>query len=981
MKHYLLITCFLFFSYLFCWSQPITLTFTGRDAKNQSIPLNRVVITNLTQNWQETIYYPDTILILGSTGIGDFDNSNEFKLSQNVPNPFDGITDFSLQLPNSGKVTLEVFDLNGKKITDYHGKLQAGVHTFRVLLNTTQSYLLTARCGSDVATIKMVNNGSSGENAIHYLGEGCFYPLTATLKGGTNKPFAFGDNMMYIGFATINGIEYISQTIEQRQILSETFVLNFEATNILLPVVITDTISNVTFNSAVCGGNVISDGGDTVTAKGVCWNTEPLPTIANAHTSDGTGVGTFTSTITGLMDGSMYYVRAYAVNGAGVAYGEQQTFTTSKIAPPTVNTADISGITRNSAFCGGTVVDKGTAIIARGVCWSTSHNPTINDYHTSDGDGAGSFTSTIENLTSGTLYYVRAYAIAADSIFYGEEKSFTTTTAQLPVVVTNEITNIAITSASCGYTVIDMGTYVTARGVCWSTSPNPTISDEHTTDGIGAGTFTSEMTNLQEATDYYIRAYATNGDGTTYGEERLFTTLGGRPCATAPTVTDYDGNVYNTVQIGDQCWMKENLRTTKYSDGTEILQGSESSSSVPYWYYPNNNSSNKSTYGLLYNWKAVMRNAYPSTTNPSNVQGICPDGWHVPSDAEWTQLTDYVSAQGAYQCSGKKTNIARALASNTGWGSSTNTCAVGNSLNNNNETGFDAFPSGGYSGGSNFYLFGKIFYVWSSTEYSSDYSFYMELYYDNANIIKNFDSKCHGLSVRCLKDDEHVNDGQPCPGTSTITDIDGNTYNTVQIGDQCWMKENLRTTKYADKTYIELGSITSTSTAYRYYPDNNPGNIPAYGYLYNWKAIMRNSSSSPTNPSGVQGICPMGWHVPSKEEWTQLFNYVLSQSRYQCDKQLIGKAFASTEEWKFCGSECTVGNSQNNNNGTGFSVLPAGSFYDDNSKEFSLSSSIGSATEFNSSESYWFTLTNTSHSPYIWSQDKFFGISVRCLKD
>ena len=117
----------------------------------------------------------------------------------------------------------------------------------------------------------------------------------------------------------------------------------------------------------------------------------------------------------------------------------------------------------------------------------------------------------------------------------------------------------------------------------------------------------------------------------------------------------------------------------------------------------------------------------------------------------------------------------------------------------------------------------------------------------------------------------------PCLGTTTLMDYDGNIYKTVQIGQQCWMKENLRTTKYADGISIALGSIPSTTIAYRYYPDNNSSNVNTYGYLYNWKAVMRNSSSSDANPSGVQGICPTGWHVPSDEEWKQLTNYVSSQ--------------------------------------------------------------------------------------------------------
>ena len=192
--------------------------------------------------------------------------------------------------------------------------------------------------------------------------------------------------------------------------------------------------------------------------------------------------------------------------------------------------------------------------------------------------------------------------------------------------------------------------------------------------------------------------------------------LDGQPCPGTPTLTDRDGNTYNTVLIGTQCWMKENLRTTKYANNTSIAQGNSPSTTSAY-YYPNNNAANMPTYGLLYNWKAVMQNSSSSSANPSGVQGVCPTGWHVPSDAEWTQLTDYVSSQSEYVCGSDNTSIAKALAGTTGWSSSTNTCAVGNTPSQNNSTGFGALPAGSYS--NSYGNFGNNALFWSATEYSS----------------------------------------------------------------------------------------------------------------------------------------------------------------------------------------------------------------------------------------------------------------------
>jgi uncharacterized protein (TIGR02145 family) len=224
----------------------------------------------------------------------------------------------------------------------------------------------------------------------------------------------------------------------------------------------------------------------------------------------------------------------------------------------------------------------------------------------------------------------------------------------------------------------------------------------------------------------------------------------GQPCSGAATVTDIDNNTYNTVQIGNQCWMKENLRTTQYADGTSIALGSSTSTTTAYRYYPNNDQSNVPTYGYLYNWPAVMGNSSTSSANPSGVQGICPTGWHVPSDAEWTQLTDYVSSQSQYVCGGDSAYIAKALASTTGWNSYTVTCVVGNNPSNNNATGFSALPAGGYL--SPYEAFGYRAYFWSASE-DNDYIAYTRvLGYKYAAVYKSDYYKNYAFSVRCVRD-------------------------------------------------------------------------------------------------------------------------------------------------------------------------------------------------------------------------------------
>ncbi len=310
--------------------------------------------------------------------------------------------------------------------------------------------------------------------------------------------------------------------------------------NITTPVVTTAAITNITQSSATSGGNVIEDGGANVTARGVCYGTSQNPTISGNHTTNGSGTGSFNSNITGLSSNTTYYVRAYATNSVGTSYGNELSFTTGQnITTPVVTTTNVTNITQNSAVSGGNVTSSGGAsVTARGVCWSTSQNPSISGNHTTNGSGTGSFISNITGLSPNTTYYVRAYATNSAGTSYGNELSFTTEqNITTPIVTTTNVTNITQNSAVSGGNVTSSGgANVTARGVCWSTNQNPTINDDYTVDGSGTGSFTSNLTGLNENTNYYVRAYATNSVGTAYGNQLSFTTLDQAPVLTGPSV-------------------------------------------------------------------------------------------------------------------------------------------------------------------------------------------------------------------------------------------------------------------------------------------------------------------------------------------------------------------------------------------------------------------------------------------------------------
>jgi uncharacterized protein (TIGR02145 family) len=301
--------------------------------------------------------------------------------------------------------------------------------------------------------------------------------------------------------------------------------------------------------------------------------------------------------------------------------------------------------------------------------------------------------------------------ILAGSCKKKDDNNNSTSNSQIPVVTTEVVSNIAQNTATCGGNVTSQGSsLVNIRGICWSTSSNPTISDSHTTDGNGTGSFTSNITGLTANTPYNVRAYATNSAGTSYGSQVSFTTTGGsagEPCPGMPTITDTrDGQVYPTVQIGSQCWLQKNLN---YSTGNS-------------WCY-DNNSSNCNTYGRLYDWQTAL--------------GACPSGWHLPSDADWTALIDFLG--GEYIAGGKMKEAGTAH-----W-SSPNTGAT-------NSSGFTALPGGFRSDNGNFYNLTSTATFWSSTVSSSTAVWTRNLYYNQVGVYRDEYLKTNGFSVRCVHD-------------------------------------------------------------------------------------------------------------------------------------------------------------------------------------------------------------------------------------
>ena len=638
----------------------------------------------------------------------------------------------------------------------------------------------------------------------------------------------------------------------------------------------------------------------------------------------------------------------------------------------------------------------------------------------------------------------------------------------VPVLNTIQPTDLLSTSAKSGGSILsEGGAPVTSKGVVWSTTSNPTITlSTKTNDGNGISSFSSLITGLSPNTTYFIRAFATNSVGTGYGNELSFTTPNttsqGIPCPGMPTVKDIDGNTYNTIQIGTQCWTKENLRVTRYNDGTLITLdasgGSNGNEGGQTWsnlstglrtIYGNENL-NFPFYGYLYNWYAV-----------SNTSGLCPKGWIMPHDEAWNKVQNFLG--------GENTAGGKMKETGTTYWRSPNTGAT-------NESGFSALPGGSRSTDGSFSLINLWGMFWSGTEQENapDHAWFRSVLSTNGNLYRYNGNKNAGLSVRCLKDttlnivnvvpvlntiqptdllstsaksggsilseggapvtskgvvwsttsnptitlSTKTNDGNgissfsslltglspnttyfirafatnsvgtgygnelsfttpnttsqgiPCPGTPTVKDIDGNTYNTIQIGTQCWTKENLRVTRYNDGTLIPLDTSggyngdgigqtwSNLNTGARTVYGNENLKLSIYGYLYNWYAA-----------ADLRGICPLGWRIPTNGDYS-----LISQSLG--NENIAGGKLKETgiTNWKSPNTAAT--------NETGFTGLPGGLRWENgrfrllSERGFFWSSSVSGFTD-----AWPYMLYYLDGFIYRVNHPRYIGGSLRCLKE
>ncbi|OFX89191.1 MAG: hypothetical protein A2X00_16510 [Bacteroidetes bacterium GWE2_32_14] len=501
----------------------------------------------------------------------------------------------------------------------------------------------------------------------------------------------------------------------------------FFTTQINYPIIITAEVTDIKVDSAVVGGDVLDNGGTAIVEKGVYWGTTENTINTGAKISMGSGDGPFSDTLSGLSRGVTYYVRAFATNGKGTSYGNELSFITT-VELPLVSTIIPRNVETHSAVAGGNISsDGGSAITERGIYWGTSVESENTGTKMALGNGIGSFLDTINNLTPGTIYYVKAFATNSFGTNYGEEISFTTL-GEIPSATTVKQSNLEAYSSTLNGLVnahnlsttvsFEYGTS-TAYGQTANASENPVT-------GNGDSTVSANISNLLANTLYHFRVVAINELGTNYGDDLSFTTV---ITGLTGSVVDADANNYQTIGIGYQCWMTQNLKTTKYNDGTNITLVNNDSiwntlTSGGYCFY-DTNATYKNTYGALYNWYAV------------NTNKLCPTGWHVPTESDYDTLISYL---------GGATEVGKKLkeAGTTHW-KTPNTDAT-------DEFDFTALPGGKRDPDGLFDFMTIEGDWWLSNEYSTKFSNYFYMMYNYNNSFKAYTNKTYGLSVRCIKD-------------------------------------------------------------------------------------------------------------------------------------------------------------------------------------------------------------------------------------
>lgn len=610
--------------------------------------------------------------------------------------------------------------------------------------------------------------------------------------------------------------------------------------------------------------------------------------------------------------------------------------------PPVITTSEASSISYTTAVSGGSITDEGgDPVIEKGVCWSIGTSPTVTDNKTEEPAGAGSFTSSLTGLTQNTTYFVRAYATNSAGTGYGNAVSFKTLKTGVAVISTAAISSVTGYSAVAGGNITDeSGAAVIERGVCWATQANPTTGNSKTSNGSGPGNFSTDLANLVPGTTYYIRSYAINSEGTSYGNEVTFTTSAVLPTITTAVVTgvtslsaDAGGDVtYNggaTISERGICWSTSRNPVTSgdktvSGTGTGAFTASMTGLTGSTTYYVRAYAVNSA--GTAYGNEVTFTSAppVPPVLGTTGISAV---------------TTSSYTSGGNITSNGGAAITARGVCWNT----------TGNPTVDSDKT-TDGTGTGEFTSNVSALQPNTLYYIRSYATNQAGTS------YGEQFIARTY--------------------------KGTVTDIEGNSYYTVTIGTQTWMAENLRTSKYrngdpiATTTPANLDISSEATPKYQWSYGGTESNAAVYGRLYTWFAA-----------TDSRHVCPSGWHVATDGEWLTLENYLITNG-YNYDGSTVDnkltKALSSTTLWKLNGTAGATGNVDYPlyRNRSGFTAKPGGARLN-NGTFFDLGSF---ASWWLSTESGTFGMTrNIYHSNTgtnrVGNLKTELAYSIRCVMD
>ncbi len=382
-----------------------------------NVALDSVQVKNIVSGDAKMLYCSDVAITLqkkakqGGTGTPIVSIGQSEFLQQTASN------EVTVNMEKTGRLNLTLYSSNGTFVARYSNNVDAGQISFQIGASTGV-YVLVASANNQTASLKILLTQSTQPSILEFLTS-----KPEPMLKSINDVITFdeGDTFEFMGY-------YYNQTDKKTAVITSDKTITFSFTKVTAPTVTTVEATDISFDVATIGGNVIEDNGAMVTERGVCWATTENPTILDNKTENGNGTGSFIITLSSLSEGTTYYVRAYAINAEGTSYGNLISFTTKEVTTPTITTVEANNVTIEAATIGGNVTeDNGASVTERGVCWATTENPTISDNKIESGTGIGRFTVTLSfsSFLEGTTYYVRAYAINAKGTSYGNAISFT----------------------------------------------------------------------------------------------------------------------------------------------------------------------------------------------------------------------------------------------------------------------------------------------------------------------------------------------------------------------------------------------------------------------------------------------------------------------------------------------------------------------------------------------------------------------------